>query len=93
MQEQQIKNNQTNKTMIKIYTTPVCPYCQMAKDFMKQYQIDFEEVDVTKNEQGLQEMVSKSGQLGVPVIDIDGKILVGFNRRILANLLGIETEL
>jgi glutaredoxin 3 len=76
--------------MVKIYTTPTCPYCKMAKDFMKEKGIEFEEVDVLANEEAREELVEKSGQLGVPVIDVDGKIIVGFNRSKLAEVLGIK---
>jgi len=51
----------------------------MAKDFLKQNRIEFEDIDVSKNQKAAQEMIEKSGQMGVPVIDIDGKIIVGFN--------------
>lgn len=64
---------------IKIYTTSSCPWCKKAKEFFKEKNISFEEVDVTQDEKGRDEMVEKSGQMGVPVIDIDGEILVGFN--------------
>jgi glutaredoxin len=62
----------------------------MAKDFMKEKGIEFEEVDVLANEEAREELVEKSGQLGVPVIDIDGKIIVGFNRSKLAEALGVK---
>lgn len=75
--------------MVKIYTTPTCPYCKLAKEFMTEKSVAFEEVDVSKDQKALEEMVQKSGQLGVPVIDVDGKILVGFNRKRLAELLGM----
>lgn len=75
--------------MVKIYTTPTCPYCKLAKEFMTQHNIPFQEVDVSKDEKALEEMVQKSGQLGVPVIDVDGALMVGFNRRKLAELLKV----
>ncbi len=77
------------KSMVKIYTTPTCPYCKLAKEFMTEKGVSFEEVDVSKDQKALEEMVQKSGQLGVPVIDVEGKILVGFNRKRLAELLGV----
>jgi len=75
-----------------VYSTPVCPYCQMAKDFLKKNNIVYQEVDVSKNEPAFQEMVQKSGQMGVPVMDVNGTIVVGFNRRALGQLLNISTE-
>lgn len=65
---------------IKIYSTPYCVYCKMAKDFFTKKGLPYEEIDVSGNEAALQEMVNKSHQLGVPVIEIDGNIFVGFNR-------------
>ena len=65
---------------VKIYSTPTCPYCQMAKAFFKEKKIKFEDIDVSKDEKAAKEAVEKSGQMGVPVIDIDGKILVGFDQ-------------
>lgn len=63
-----------------IYTTTSCPFCKMAKTFFQQQGVDYEEKDVT-NDQGLQqEMIQKSGQFAVPVIDIGGKIIVGFQK-------------
>jgi glutaredoxin-like YruB-family protein len=65
---------------IKVYSTPSCPYCHLTKEFLKENNIEFEDVDVSKDEAALIEMINKSGQMGVPVIDIDGEIIVGFNR-------------
>ena len=64
---------------VKVYSTSNCPYCHMAKDFLKQNNIEFEDIDVSKDQKAAQEMIEKSGQMGVPVLDIDGKIIVGFN--------------
>ncbi|MEW5805122.1 MAG: glutaredoxin family protein [Patescibacteria group bacterium] len=74
---------------VKIYTTSTCPYCQMAKAFMKENGIEFQEINVAEDQQALTQMVQKSGQMGVPVIEIDGQIVVGFDRPKLAQLLGI----
>ncbi len=74
---------------VKIYSTPTCPYCQMAKEYLKNNKIDYEEYNVAEDEAKLKEMVNKSHQMGVPVIDIDGQIIVGFDRALLAKLLHI----
>jgi glutaredoxin-like YruB-family protein len=66
--------------MVKMYTTPVCVYCKMAKEFFKKNNVAFEEIDVTTDDRLVDEMVAKSHQMGVPVIDINGEIFVGFNR-------------
>jgi len=65
--------------MIKVYSTPTCPYCDMAKDYFKENNIEFKDVDVSTDHVAAAEMVEKSGQRGVPVIDIEGEIIVGFN--------------
>ncbi len=65
---------------VKIYTTNHCPYCVMAKEFFKKNNVSYTEINVEENVAAAEEMVEKSGQLGIPVIDIDGKIIVGFNR-------------
>ena len=62
-----------------VYSTQTCPYCTMAEDFLKEHKIEFKHVDVSADQAELKEMVDKSGQTGVPVLDIDGKIIVGFN--------------
>lgn len=65
---------------VKVYTTPTCPYCHMVKQFLKQHNVEFEEVDVSKDVKRAEELVKKSGQMGVPVTEIDGKIIVGFDK-------------
>lgn len=77
--------------MVKIYTTPVCVYCKMAKELFKKNNIAFEEIDVTTDDRLVDEMVAKSHQMGVPVIDIDGEIFVGFNRAEIEKALKITT--
>ena len=74
---------------IKVYSTSTCPYCHMAKDFLKKNNIEFEDLDVGLNQIARQEMIDKSGQMGVPVIDIDGKIIVGFDQPVIKKVLGI----
>ena len=75
---------------IKVYSTPVCPWCNVAKDFFKSHKIDFEDIDVSIDEKAAQHMIQKSGQMGVPVIEIDDKIVIGFNKPILEEILGIN---
>lgn len=65
---------------VKIYSTPTCPWCKKAKEFFKANNVKFTDVDVSADEAAQKEMVEKSGQMGVPVIEIDGKILVGFDQ-------------
>ncbi len=75
---------------VTIYTTPTCVYCKMTKGFLAQNNIKYEERDVSTDDKAREEMVQKSGQFGVPVIDIDGKIVVGFDRARLTELLGLN---
>lgn len=65
---------------IKVYSTQTCPYCRMAKAFLSEKGAAFEEVDVAKDPEAAQEMIKKSGQMGVPVVDIEGAVIVGFDR-------------
>ena len=65
--------------VVKIYTTSMCPYCKMAKDFLKEYKVKFEEINLENNQKAVDEMIEKSSQTGVPVLDINGKIVVGFD--------------
>ena len=73
-----------------VYSTPTCPYCIMAKDFLKKNNIKFTDCNVAVDKEKAQEMVKKSGQMGVPVIDIDGKIIIGFDKEKLKELLKIK---
>lgn len=66
--------------MIIVYSADWCAFCHAAKDYFKRLGIKFEERNVEENPQYLQESVEKSGQRGIPVIDIDGQIIVGFDR-------------
>ncbi len=72
-----------------IYTTPTCTYCNAAKRFFEEHGVNYVEIDVSQDPQRAQEMIEKSGQTGVPVIDIDGEIIVGFDRRRIARALGL----
>ncbi len=72
---------------IKIYSTLNCPYCVMAKDFFKSRGLEYQDINVAEDQVAFQEMVKKSGQMGVPVIDIDGNIIVGFNRLEIEKLI------
>ena len=65
---------------VKIYTTQTCPYCTMAKDYLKSKGVEFEEIDVSSDREKAMEMMKKSGQMGVPQIEINGKMIVGFNQ-------------
>ena len=74
---------------ITIYTTPTCRFCTAAKEFFSAHDLPYQEKDVTVDAEARTAMIQKSGQLGVPVIDIDGKIVVGYNEVRLAELTGV----
>ena len=75
---------------IKIYSTPACPYCYTLKEFLKERGFDFEDIDVSADEKLQDEIIEKSGQMGVPVVDIDGQIIIGFSREKICKILKIE---
>ena len=73
----------------KVYSTPTCPWCIRVKQFLKDNNIVFEDADVASDSHAAEEMVQKSGQMGVPVVDIDGTIIVGFDKEKIKAALGI----
>lgn len=77
--------------MIKIFSTPSCPYCIALKDWLKTKNIEFEDVNVAEDEKVRDEMIQKSGQMGVPVVEINGEIIVGFDKERIAKILNIQT--
>ena len=77
--------------MITIYSTPTCVYCNTLKEYLKSKNIQFQDIDVSKDEKELEKMVSISGQMGVPVIDIDGDVVIGFDSETIDQLLNLKT--
>jgi len=75
---------------ITIYSTPTCGYCKMAKEYLTSKNISYTEVDVSRDTAKQQEMIKKSGQFGVPVVDVDGKIIIGFDKRKLDEYASIK---
>jgi glutaredoxin-like YruB-family protein len=75
---------------VRIYSTPTCPWCAKTKEFLKEHGIKFENIDVSKDQSAAQEMVKKSGQMGVPVTEIDGQIIVGFDENAIKKALNIK---
>lgn len=73
--------------IVKVYTTPICPFCVMAKEFLRVKGVNYEEKDVADDMDARQEMMELSGQMGVPVIAIDEDVVVGFNQTMLESLL------
>ena len=75
---------------VTIYSTPTCVYCNAAKVFFKEKGVAYTEHNVAADQAKRKEMIDKSGQMGVPVIDIDGQLVVGFNQPKIKQLLGIS---
>ncbi len=73
-----------------VYSTPTCPYCKMAKSFLDEHKVKYKDVDVSVDRQAAEEMVEKSGQMGVPVLDIDGTLIIGFDKDAIKNALGLK---
>jgi len=82
--------SQVRSMAVLIYTTPTCQYCSKAKSYLRERGIPFRELDVSKNPSAAREMVRKSGQMGVPVLDINGKVIIGFDKAKINQSLGIR---
>ena len=72
---------------VALYSTPSCSYCRLAKDWLAQRNVRFEEYDISRDSRRAEEVVRKSGQMGVPVIDVNGQIIIGFNTAALEKAL------
>lgn len=81
----------SNNSKVIIYTTPSCVYCKMAKEFFKKNNVPYEEKDVASDLAAREAMLNKSGQMGVPVIEAGGKIIIGFDQARLREALGIAS--
>jgi glutaredoxin-like YruB-family protein len=73
---------------VRVYSTTTCPYCKMAKEFLDEKGVSYDDLDVAVDAGARDEMIKKSGQMGVPVIDVDGEVIIGFDRERLTGLLG-----
>ena len=72
---------------IVVYSTPTCPYCSAAKDYFDENDITYTDYDVSSNREKAKEMLQKTGQQGVPVIEIDGEAIVGFDKGRIEEML------
>ncbi len=75
--------------MVKIFTTSLCPYCFTLKEFLKSKNIEFQEIDVTGDEKAKDELIKKTGKMEVPVLEIDGQVVVGFDKGKISKLLNL----
>jgi len=74
---------------VKVYSTPTCPWCKRTKQFLEDNKISYQNLDVASDRDARDEMITKSGQMGVPVIDIDGEITLGFDEKWLRQKLNL----
>ncbi len=77
---------------VKVYSTPSCPWCHRVKTFLETNKVPFQDVNVAADRAARDDIFKRSGQLGVPVIDIDGDLIVGFDEPKLREKLGIKTS-
>ncbi|MDP3990977.1 MAG: glutaredoxin domain-containing protein [Candidatus Nealsonbacteria bacterium] len=75
---------------ITVFSTPACPYCVTLKEFLKERNFEFEDVDVAENAEAREDMIKRSKQLGVPVVEIDNEIIIGFDKEKISKLLNIK---
>lgn len=75
---------------VKVYSTPTCPFCVMVKDWLKEKKVEFEDINLLEDHDAAKTMMEQTGQRGVPVIDVDGQFVIGFDKAKLADLLKVE---
>lgn len=75
---------------VVVYSTPSCPYCHLVKSFLEENNIEFSDSNVAEDEKAREEMIAKTNQMGVPVIDIEGEIVIGFDKPKISRLLDIK---
>ena len=76
--------------MVRLFTTPSCPFCYTLREFLKEKGIEFEEIDVSKDKKAREEIIKKTGKLEAPVVEINGEIVVGFDKEKILKLLNIK---
>lgn len=79
-----------NQPKIRVFSTPSCPYCFTLKEYLKERGFDFDDIDVSQDKTALDEMINKSGQMSVPVLEIGGEIITGFDKEKINGLLNIK---
>jgi len=84
------KPKKVKKNRVIVFSTPTCSYCNMAKQYFRRNKVRFKDVDVSRDEAAARDLVRRTGQMGVPVIDINGKLIVGFDKPQINRLLDIK---
>ncbi len=80
----------TRPHRVLVFTTPTCPWCQRAKQYLRQQKVPYREVDVSRDSAAARDLVRRTGQMGVPVVEIDGRPIVGFDQRTIDRMLGLS---
>ncbi len=81
---------QKNQPRVIVFSTPTCSYCNTTKRYLREKGIKFKDVDISRDAAAARDVVRRSGQMGVPVIDIGGKIVIGFDRPKIDRLLELK---
>ncbi len=79
-----------SQSKVRLYTSPICPYCYTLKEFLKENKIEFEEIDVSQDEKIKEDLIKKTGKMEMPIIEINGEIVVGFDKEKIVKLLNIK---
>jgi glutaredoxin-like YruB-family protein len=77
-------------SQVTLYTTPTCTYCKVAKRYFEEHDVEYEEYDISQDMEKAQRVVEMTRQTAVPVIEVDGEFIIGFDKRKLASALGID---
>ncbi len=77
---------------VLVFTTPTCPWCTRVKSYLAQWRVPFREIDVSRDASAARDLVRRTGQMGVPVVEIDGKPVVGFDKPKIDRLLGLSVR-
>ena len=88
-EEEIMPAKKSDKPKVLVYSTPTCPFCKMAKEFLKDKKIAFKDLNVAEDDKARSDMIEKSGQMGVPVLDINGTIIIGFDKEAIKKALKV----
>ena len=88
-----IKPKRKKAKRVIVFSTPTCSYCNMAKQYFRQHKIKFRDVDVSRDPAAARDLMRRTGQMGVPVIDIGGKLIIGFDKPKINQLLNIKSNM
>ena len=85
-----MNNIEKTRPKVRVYTTVACPYCYTLKEFLKERNVKFEDIDISKDEKVKDEIIKRSGAIGAPIIEVDGEIIIGFDKEKISKLLDIK---